>query len=546
MSWKYYCSLAALCGLAPLWGATPAQAQVTLNINRATGATTLGNQTGAAIGLDNYAIRSADGLLNVGGWSPFSTSGVAGAGWQQANPTVNQIAELRLTGQHNFTNGSTLALGNILAPLPQYSIDPALSVDVILPNGTAAPTVVNYAGPRNNLVLTVNPYSGATSIKNDSPTAAQIDNYAINSLVGGLNPTTWTSLADAGQTGWQEANPSNEALNELRLTGFTTIAPGASLNLGNAYRTDGYRDLSMQFTPIGHTDLKTAYVDYVGSPAAGQEIRAEGVTIADVSSELALGGFDRPAEHLLDASGLNVGDGTHTNGIEGVHWLNGGFGFTAGVEDASPFLVFDLGESMDLTKARIWNYNEIAGTDPQGNPIIFANRGVNEFEVSVSASASGPFTSLGDFTLDAAPGLGDVDYSETLAMAADNVRFVRFDILSNHNGVTYPATAGLTDTAFVGLSEVQFFGVRASFLLGDTNGDGQVNLDDLNNVRNNFGSTGFGDATGDGVVDLDDLNAVRNNFGVSSGGANPVPEPGTFALAALTGIAALAFFRRRA
>jgi hypothetical protein len=51
---------------------------------------------------------------------------------------------------------------------------------------------------------------------------------------------------------------------------------------------------------------------------------------------------------------------------------------------------------------------------------------------------------------------------------------------------------------------------------GDTNGDGVVDLTDLNNVRNNFGGAGVGDTNGDGIVDLVDLNAVRNNFGAGS------------------------------
>lgn len=50
---------------------------------------------------------------------------------------------------------------------------------------------------------------------------------------------------------------------------------------------------------------------------------------------------------------------------------------------------------------------------------------------------------------------------------------------------------------------------------GDTNGDGIVDLVDLNNVRNNFGGEGLGDTDGNGVVDLEDLNAVRNNFGAA-------------------------------
>lgn len=52
--------------------------------------------------------------------------------------------------------------------------------------------------------------------------------------------------------------------------------------------------------------------------------------------------------------------------------------------------------------------------------------------------------------------------------------------------------------------------------LGDTDFDGTVGLDDLNNVRNYFGGAGYGDADGDGDMDLDDLNAVRNNFGTAA------------------------------
>ncbi len=56
-------------------------------------------------------------------------------------------------------------------------------------------------------------------------------------------------------------------------------------------------------------------------------------------------------------------------------------------------------------------------------------------------------------------------------------------------------------------------------LPGDANGDGRVDLEDLNAVRNNFGAIGegvLGDTNGDGRVDLEDLNAVRNNFGATS------------------------------
>jgi hypothetical protein len=538
MSWKYSCAFAAACGLGLGLSATLARGELVLTVNRVTGATTLTNETGAAFALDNYAIRSNANELNPAGWSSFATSGLAGPGWLAANVSDNQLAELRISGQHNFANGASLALGNAVKPLPLYSIDPGISLEVF-PLGNDPPIgTVNFFGQRNNIVLTVNPYSGAASIRNESSSPVQLDNYSILSLTGGLDPVTWTSLAEAGQAGWQEANPTSTGLNELRLSGVTTLNAGATLNLGNPYRNDGYRDLNVEFTPFGFTDLKRAYVDYVGAPTAGQEIRLENVTVSSVSSEIG-GGFNRQAEYLLDGSGVNVSESTH--GIapdSGIMWLNGGFGFTA--NDANPFIVFDLGDIVDVTKMKIWNYNE----DPA--PAAFLpGRGVDQFTVSVATTEGGPFTSIGNFSLDIAPGAANVEFGETFTLNRDDVRFVRFDILSNHNGVVYPAVGGEFDAAFVGLSEVQFFGLaEASGPLGDTNGDGVVDIVDLNNVRNNFGASGLGDTNNDGTVDITDLNNVRNNFGAVAGSA--VPEPASLLLALCAGIGALASRRRLA
>lgn len=79
---------------------------------------------------------------------------------------------------------------------------------------------------------------------------------------------------------------------------------------------------------------------------------------------------------------------------------------------------------------------------------------------------------------------------------------------------------------------------------GDTNGDGLVDLADLNNVRNHFGESGaavLGDANGDGTVDLLDLNDVRNHFGAASS----VPEPRTLALLCVPAIALFILETRR-
>jgi len=79
---------------------------------------------------------------------------------------------------------------------------------------------------------------------------------------------------------------------------------------------------------------------------------------------------------------------------------------------------------------------------------------------------------------------------------------------------------------------------------GDTNGDNRVDIADLNNVRNNFGSMGFhvlGDTYPfDGRVGIEDLNAIRNDFGFAAPYAY-VPEPGTMSLLAVSITIWLAF-----
>ncbi len=63
-------------------------------------------------------------------------------------------------------------------------------------------------------------------------------------------------------------------------------------------------------------------------------------------------------------------------------------------------------------------------------------------------------------------------------------------------------------------------------VLGDTDFDNDVDLDDLSNVRNNFGFVGHGapgDADVDGDVDINDLNAVRNHFGEIPSTSVPPP-----------------------
>ncbi len=109
------------------------------------------------------------------------------------------------------------------------------------------------------------------------------------------------------------------------------------------------------------------------------------------------------------------------------------------------------------------------------------------------------------------------------------------------------------------LTEIDYSSVTVSsntvqsLLLGDANGDNKVDLNDLNIVLNNLGTTSSkrsdGNFDGAATIDLNDLNDVLNNLGTSQGGAaaallqaHGVPEPASLGC---LGIAVAAFLRRK-
>ncbi len=73
-------------------------------------------------------------------------------------------------------------------------------------------------------------------------------------------------------------------------------------------------------------------------------------------------------------------------------------------------------------------------------------------------------------------------------------------------------------------------------LVGDVNGDGFVDIFDVNDVSAHWGQSGpAGDANGDSMVDIFDINLISSNWGTSYGGGAEVavaavPEPGAIGL----------------
>jgi hypothetical protein len=197
-----------------------------------------------------------------------------------------------------------------------------------------------------------------------------------------------------------------------------------------------------------------------------------GVRIKSVSSELVGVNrvnqrLDRAAVHLVDSSGLGglSSDGlgiapadAHSTDPDGTSWSHAGIGYWSDYgtgaadsrrDDPSPWIIFDLGHTCDLERIRIWNYNERGG---------HSKRGVKELEILVSTDGSA-FTPVGRFVLARAPEADDVDFSQSLSVAskAAGVRYVKFRILSNHNGADYQKPVPGPDWSLVGLGEVKFY-----------------------------------------------------------------------------------------
>ena len=278
------------------------------------------------------------------------------------------------------------------------------------------------------------------------------------------------------------------------------------------------------------------------------ELAPIAATVSQVSSQIA--GFDRGSAHAVDGSGLLYAD-AHSVQPEGTMWLSQGT-FGGGDIDVEPEITFDLGSVKDIDRMKIWNYNEYRPDLPDRLEELLG-RGVNKTDILI-AGENGVFTTLlSGHELKRAPEEGDtMDFSETIDFNGVKARYVKLDILSNHNGRDYTDPSGDDGLLnVVGLSEVQFFAAVA--LAGDYNKNGTVDAADYAVWRSSFGSTSNLDADGNnnGVIDAADYVVWKDNVGntPAAAQATAIPEPGTMSLcllqSVLLGLGVLRRFRLR-
>jgi hypothetical protein len=229
-----------------------------LNVNRDTGEVTMSHPGTTPIELDSYYIGSDAGTLVPANWSSFHDQGLLGGGWLETTTNPGNVGEVRPTGSATISGGSEYELGAIFDPFagPFGSGSEDLELVFSRPSdGAVLHGVVQYTGTAvNNLLLQVDPATGQTYLRNPSQTTVQFDAYHVLSDSGSLSTDGWNSLDEQGAEGniWEEVLDSDSGLiGEFNTAGFTTLAPGMSLNLGQLFNPAGTQDLEFEFLMMG-------------------------------------------------------------------------------------------------------------------------------------------------------------------------------------------------------------------------------------------------------------------------------------------------------
>jgi hypothetical protein len=243
--------------------------QLVLNVDRGTHVVSITNPGTTGISLDGYTVGSPTlGELNPANFTPLS------APWQLSGiSTTGRVSQLNPHASSTLAVGSSTSLGGMFTPpTPANFGDPTedLSFQYTQPDGSIRTGAVTYSGSTgiNNLVLRVDPATGAAQLKNTSLFSENIDAYTISSSLGSLDATHWSSLDDQNAAGgdWQEGGPTTigaNRLSEVETPGVTALSSGQFYNIGNPYnQVLNKKDLVFQYLLQGESIARTGVVVY--------------------------------------------------------------------------------------------------------------------------------------------------------------------------------------------------------------------------------------------------------------------------------------------
>jgi hypothetical protein len=291
-----------------------------LIVDSGTGEVSIVNNGDQMLSIDGYTIASSEGRLSPtgGNWQSFQDQGVAE--WDEAdNSNGFRLTEFRPTGSQLFAPGSRFSLGRpLVVAAPAKFGDAVTAVDLtfeysLVSGGTEQGIVRREIDGNliNNLVLSINPVTGAVGIRNASPFFdVSIAAYTITSADGRLkNVAGWKSLADQAVAGWDEAdNSSPFRVTEFNPGGTVHLAEGTTvLHLGQLLDVSG--------GAIDLADLKFEFLLSTGETSVGVIELASVGNAGDFNLDGKVDGADFLVwQRSLGASVSTAGAGADGNG----------------------------------------------------------------------------------------------------------------------------------------------------------------------------------------------------------------------------------------
>ncbi len=319
--------------------------------------------------------------------------------------------------------------------------------------------------------------------------------------------------------------------------GLVTVPSGGELTIGSPEKpmhlAIGQSVVSANLTTSGILDAANGSLRaYLGTLILGQKPvgagQAQGTFLAGADAEI-------HAERIVLADGPGSGTLQFGGGLLTANEVLRGAGAATFDWGAGTLEVERWGSPLQrLNLVNLGEGNLAPGADVGATEIF------GDYRQGASASMSLDITSLAQFdhvTVHGAAQLAGtlfVQLAEGLPLTqGDRFPFLSFD--SRNGAFAALAVSGLPsgfslETLYDDVAHQAVLVVAG--MPGDTNADGQVNLVDLNTIRNNFGAVGeqlVGDLDHDGAIGLSDLNSVRNNFGAVAS----VPEPAAWLLTSI-------------